>query len=161
MNSLEILSRIRADARTADELHERSRKLLVASVRAGASAGLSQREISEAVGRSQPEISRLLRFHGRTTLGRTVQRNRAALLKLLRGAGASNVRVFGSVSRGEDRDDSDVDLLVDFTHPPSLFALARLEAAASTILGVSVDIIASGTVRENIAPVVLSEAVPL
>lgn len=156
-----MISRIRQDARTADELHERSRQLLVDSVRAGAAAGLSQRQISEAIGRSQPEVSRLLRFHGRTELGRALEGNRAALLKLFSSAGVRNVRVFGSVSRGDDGPDSDIDLLVDFTTPPSLFALARLEAAASVIVGAAVDIVPGNSVRKNIAPSVLAEAIPL
>jgi transcriptional regulator with XRE-family HTH domain len=42
-----------------------------------------------------------------------VDRHRAKLIRELRAQGASNIRLFGSVARGEDRPDSDVDLLVD------------------------------------------------
>jgi len=161
MNVVDVVSRIRDDARAADELHERSRKLLVESVRAGAAAGLSQRQISEAIGRSQPEVSRLLRFRGLTELGRRVEHNRAALLKILSAHGARNVRVFGSVSRGEDAPGSDVDLLVDFREPLSLFALARLESSAAELLGASVDIVPADNLRANVAERALAEAVPL
>jgi hypothetical protein len=113
----ETTAQIRRDARSADELHEESRRLLVGSVRAGAAAGLSQRQISDAIGRSQPEVSRLLRFHGQSELGRTLERNRTAILKVLSAGGARNVRVFGSVSRGDDKPGSDIDLLADFTKP--------------------------------------------
>ena len=156
-----MVSRIRDDARAADKLHERSRKVLVESVRAGAAAGLSQRQIAEAIGRSQPEVSRLLRFRGVTELGRRVERNRAVLLKLLSAHGARNVRVFGSVSRGEDTLGSDVDLLVDFREPLSLFALVRLESSAAELLGASVDIVPASGLRANIAERALAEAVPL
>jgi predicted nucleotidyltransferase len=157
----ETTAQIRRDARSADELHEESRRLLVGSVRAGAAAGLSQRQISDAIGRSQPEVSRLLRFHGQSELGRTLERNRTAILKVLSAGGARNVRVFGSVSRGDDKPGSDIDLLADFTKPASLFALARLEAAVSEILGVHADIVPSDGLRSNLAEKVLAEAVPL
>ncbi|MGL4339711.1 MAG: nucleotidyltransferase domain-containing protein [Rhodoglobus sp.] len=156
-----VISHMRRNARIADELHARSRKLLIDSVRSGARAGLSQRQISEAIGRSQPEVSRLLRFHGHTELGGTLERHRTPLLKLLGSAGGRDVRVFGSVSRGEDGPGSDIDLLVDFTSPLSLFDLSRLETAAAALTGVSVDIVPSTTLRSPVAARVLAEAVPL
>ena len=161
MEIADTILRIRENARAAEALHEQSRRLLVDSVRAGAAAGLTQREISEAIGRSQPEVSRLLRFHGRTELGRKIVRNRAALLKLLSAGGAQNVRVFGSVSRGEDGPASDVDLLVEFREPLSLFALARLESSASELLDASVDIVPTDNLRANVAERARAEAVPL
>ncbi len=51
------------------------------------------------------------------------------------------MRVFGSVARGEDRPDSDVDLLADFPPGLSLFGLSRLEADREAILGARVDLI--------------------
>jgi predicted nucleotidyltransferase len=51
------------------------------------------------------------------------------------------LRVFGSVARGEDRPDSDVDLLADFPPGLSLFGLSRLEAELESILGTRVDLI--------------------
>lgn len=161
MDKVQALIRIRDDARAADDMHERSRKLLVDSVRFGAAEGLTQRQISEAIGRSQPEVSRLLRFHGRTPLGLLVESQRRPLLKLLASAGGRNVRVFGSVSRGQDKIGSDVDLLVDFEKPVSLFGLSRLEFAAASILGVSVDVVPNATLRPNFAEIVRAEAVPL
>lgn len=161
MSEVQALIRIQNDARVADEMHERSRKMLVDSVRFGAAAGLTQRQISNAMGRSQPEISRLLRFHGQTPLGRLLESKRRPLLKLLASAGGKNVRVFGSVSRGEDKPGSDVDLLIDFIAPVSLFNLSRLEAAAASIVGVSVDVVPSATLRTNVAENVRAEAVPL
>jgi len=51
------------------------------------------------------------------------------------------LRVFGSVARGEDRPDSDVDLPTDFPPGLSLFGLGRLEADLEGILGARIDLI--------------------
>lgn len=156
-----IVERVRADAAMAHELHERSRALLVGAVRAGAAAGMSQREIAEAVGRSQPEVSRLLRFHGTSPLGRTLSANRRAVLEVAAAHGAADVRVFGSVARGTDGADSDIDLLVDTRGAISLFTLARLEDELTRLLGVSVDIVPAASLPEHVAERALDEAIPL
>jgi hypothetical protein len=156
-----IVSRLQDDALAADELHERSRRMLVGAARAGASAGLTQRQISEAIGRSQPEVSRLLRFHGRTPLGRALERNRTAVIKAAAAVGAKNVRVFGSVSRGEDTAESDIDLLVELSDSTTLFGLGRLESKLSEILGTNVDVVPADSLRVNLRDRVLAEAIPL
>lgn len=76
-------------------------------------------------------------------------------------AGARNVRVFGSVGRGEDSAGSDIDLLVDFAQPLSRFALSRLEAAPSAIAGAKVDVVPSARVRASTAGSARVEAVRL
>lgn len=120
-----------------------------------------QRQISQAIGRSQPEVSRLLRFHGRTELGRTLERNRRAILAVTAAAGARNVRVFGSVARGEDTEQSDIDLLADIPSGPTLFGLSQLESDISQIVGVKVDIVPAAGLRTNMRDKALAEAVPL
>jgi predicted nucleotidyltransferase len=155
------VTQLRDQSRAADELHERSRRLLVEAARAGAAAGLTQRQISEAIGRSQPEVSRLLRFHGQTQLARALERNRAAILKTVTAAGASNVRVFGSVSRGDDGPESDIDLLVDLPSDITLIGLSRLELEISKLVGAKVDLVPAGGLRPNIRDKALAEAVPL
>src|SRR5690554_2275499 len=127
MEKPRVADRIAADARTADELRERSRSLLVGAVRTGAAAGLSQREIATTVNRSQPEVSRLLRFHGTSALARKLTHNRGRILEITGSYRARNIRVFGSVARETDGQDSDVDLLADLPAGMSLFDLARLE----------------------------------
>lgn len=162
MNLAQIILRLRSDALTAYELHERPRKLLIESVRYGVAAGLTQRQIFDAIGRSKPEVSRLLRLHERSALGRKLVSNRRPLLTLLSSAGGRNVRVFGSVSRGEDTPGSDIDLLVDFVTPASLFSLSALEAAAAAaIVGVKVDIVPCANLRANMVEKVRFEAVHL
>jgi len=161
MDVSDVIERLHADARAADELHQRSRTLLVDAVRGGAAAGLSQRNIASAIGRSQPEVSRLLRFHGVSPLGRTLVRDRKRILACAATYGVRNVRVFGSVAHGTERPDSDIDLLVDLPEGMSLFALARLENDLSDLVGTQIDVVPSGTLRAHLADRVLAEAVPL
>lgn len=75
-----------------------------------------------------------------TPLGRRLRRRRAAILDATARHGAGNVRVFGSVARGEDTEDSDVDLLVDLAPGTGLLELAALERELTKILGVRVDV---------------------
>ncbi|TCZ64060.1 nucleotidyltransferase family protein [Roseicella aquatilis] len=72
-----------------------------------------------------------------------------------------NPRVFGSVARGEDDEDSDLDLLVEPRQGASLFDLAGLEHELSSLLGVRVDILTSGSLGPRIAPSIARDARPL
>ncbi len=157
----DIAERLNAEARAADELHERSRSLLVNAVRTGAAAGLSQRDIARAIGRSQPEVSRLLRFRGTSELSRRVSINRRRIIDLAAAHGIRNIRVFGSVAQGTDGPESDLDLLVDLTPGTSLFTLARLEDELAELLGTGVDVVPARNLREHLADRVLGEAIPL
>lgn len=161
LGSGDVVERIRADAKAADELHERSRGLLVSAVRAGAQAGMTQREIAAATGRSQPEVSRLLRFRGTTVLGRQLARHRAKVRNLAATYGVSDIRVFGSVARGADTAQSDIDLLVDWPEGRGLFALARLESELEDVLGATVDVVPRRSLRGHVAERIRAEAVPL
>src|ERR1700743_3718542 len=75
----------------------------------------------------------------RTAVGvlpsRVLAEHRLEVLDLVRARGASNVRVFGSVARGEDTPSSDVDLLVDFPAGTSLLAVIGLEQSLRDLLG--------------------------
>jgi predicted nucleotidyltransferase len=75
--------------------------------------------------------------------------------------GARNVRVFGSVARGDARPDSDVDILVDMEPGRSLFDLGGLLSELQTLLGVDVDVVTEKGLRPRIRGQVLREAVPL
>ncbi len=55
----------------------------------------------------------------------------------------SNVRVFGSVARGDSHDLSDIDFLVDPPQDASLFDLSRFRRELSALLGVDVDVVSS------------------
>ena len=73
--------------------------------------------------------------------------------------GAREVRVFGSVARGEERDDSDVDFLVVLEPGRSLFDLARLELRLERLLGRAVDVVTEAGLREPIRTTALREAI--
>lgn len=87
--------------------------------------------------------------------------HRQAVLELAARHGASNVRVFGSVARGEARPDSDVDTLVDFPPDRSIFDLVGLWLDLQELLGREVDLSTERSLKDYIRPSVLREAVPL
>ncbi|MBL8155005.1 MAG: nucleotidyltransferase family protein [Anaerolineae bacterium] len=87
---------------------------------------------------------------------------RAALLELAARYGASNVRVFGSVARGEARADSDVDLLVDQDWTRlSRWGGMELVVALETLLGRHVDVATEEELKPTIRQQALREAVKL
>jgi predicted nucleotidyltransferase len=86
---------------------------------------------------------------------------RAEILALAETYGATNVRVFGSVARGEDGPESDIDLLVDFPAAKSLFKVAGLELAFRDLLGVPVDCGPADLLKADMRERVLAEAVEL
>jgi predicted nucleotidyltransferase len=57
--------------------------------------------------------------------------------------------VFGSVARGEDGPDSDIDLLVDFEADSSLFDLLHLTQLLEELLGRSVDVVSTGGLKDR------------
>ncbi len=111
-----------------------------------------------AVGLRKPAPARA-RLTG--PLGRRVVVHRRALMGAASSRGASNLRVFGSVARGEETADSDVDLLVDLAPGTGLLGLAALERDMSEILEAKVDVIPASDIKPGIARQVLNEAVPL
>ena len=94
-------------------------------------------------------------------LGRRIRRHRRALLDTLEHAGARNPRVFGSVARAEDTDDSDIDILVDLDDTVGLVTLARLTRELSTLLRAEVDIVPAATLKPGVRDRVLAEAIAL
>jgi predicted nucleotidyltransferase/DNA-binding XRE family transcriptional regulator len=96
-----------------------------------------------------------------TRLGRRLRRRRRAVVELAALRGARNVRVFGSVARGEDTPHSDVDLLVDLDGGVGLVALAALERELSDLLGAPVDVVPADTLKAQIRDEVLAEAIPV
>lgn len=87
-----------------------------------------------------------------------LEQNRQAIREATIRFNAANPRVFGSVARGEDRVDSDLDILVDTLPGTSLFDLGGLLEELKDILGVKVDLVTPGGLPENIRARVLSEA---
>lgn len=73
---------------------------------------------------------------------------------------ASRVRLFGSAARGEDRPDSDIDLLVDFDEDSSLFDQMHLSRELEALLGRSVDVVSVGGLKSR-DQAILTESVDL
>jgi predicted nucleotidyltransferase len=69
----------------------------------------------------------------------SIRRRRDDILRLAERYGARNVRIFGSIARGDARSGSDVDLLVEFEADRSLLDLIGLELDLSDLLGLHVD----------------------
>ncbi len=94
-------------------------------------------------------------------VGRRVRRRRNDMVAAAAAHGVRNLRVFGSVARGQDRPDSDVDLLVDLPPGLSLFGLARVQAELEAILGTRVDLVPAQDLKPGVRERVENELVAL
>ncbi|CDZ57644.1 nucleotidyltransferase family protein [Neorhizobium galegae] len=90
-----------------------------------------------------------------------LERNREAIREAATRFNAANPRVFGSVARGEDGPDSDIDILVDALPGTTLFDLGGLQDTLETLLQVKVDLVTSGGIRNSMRDRILSEAAPI
>lgn len=90
-----------------------------------------------------------------------LSQHREIIRDLVREAGIKNPRVFGSVVRGDDQDNSDLDILVDLTSRASLFDLGLLERLISNMTGLSVNVLVPSELPPNFRERVLAEAAPL
>ena len=86
---------------------------------------------------------------------------RAEILRIAQEHGARNVRVFGSVKRGDATADSDLDVLIDFEPGRSLLDLVGLKLDLEELLGCSVDVATENALHWTIRDQVLAEARPL
>ena len=86
---------------------------------------------------------------------------RQQVLQIARKHGAYDVRVFGSVARGEAQPDSDIDLLVAMEPGRSLLDLRGLVMELQQFLGQGVDVVTERGLKSRIRARVLSEAIPL
>jgi uncharacterized protein len=75
--------------------------------------------------------------------------------------GVNEIGIFGSYVRGEQRDTSDIDILVDLDKPLSLLKLVRLENYLSDLLQISVDLVPQNDIRQELKKRILEETVYL
>jgi predicted nucleotidyltransferase len=87
--------------------------------------------------------------------------HRARIREIVLSHHVSGVRVFGSVSRGEDGADSDLDLLVDPTEQTTLMDIGAIRYELKTLLGIEVDVLTPAGLPPKFRDRVLREAVPL
>ncbi|MDH4246686.1 MAG: nucleotidyltransferase family protein [Deltaproteobacteria bacterium] len=95
------------------------------------------------------------------TIEQLLQEKREEILRIAASHGARNVRVFGSVARGEADDQSDIDFLVELEPSRSLFDHAALLLELQEVLGRKVDVVSDRGIKPRIRDRVLKEAVPL
>ena len=86
---------------------------------------------------------------------------RDQIMQLAADCGAGNVRVFGSLARGENDAKSDIDLLVDLEPGRSLLDLIRLQRRIEQLLTVKVDVVSARGLRDRVREIVLRDALPL
>ena len=90
-----------------------------------------------------------------------LKEKRAEILQSAESHGAKNVRVFGSVARGETDEQSDIDLLVDMEPGRSLLDLGGLWSDLNSLPGFKMDLVTEKGLKRRIRERVLKEAVPL
>jgi len=90
-----------------------------------------------------------------------LQKKREEILRIAAQHGAHNVRIFGSVARGEARLDSDIDFLVELEPGRSLLDRVALIQDLEDLLGKKVDVATAKGLRECLRDRILSEALPL
>lgn len=108
-----------------------------------------------------PRIRRALGPRSGLGVKEVVGSSRERVLRLARKHGARDLRVFGSVRRGQATADSDLDLLVKFDEGADLFDQLRLERELGCLLGRRVDVVTEAGLHPLVKPQVLYEAVPL
>jgi predicted nucleotidyltransferase len=125
------------------------------------SAGLTQQDLAEMSGVAQPNIAayeRGARTPSAKMAGRLVaaarplpsvlaRRHKDAIIRLASEHKASDVRVFGSVARGEDGPHSDLDILVTFADGASIYDHGVLIEDLTNLLGCPVDVVSEGGLR--------------
>jgi uncharacterized protein len=95
------------------------------------------------------------------SLQELLREKRQEILDIAAKHGGYNVRIFGSVARGEDDEHSDVDMLVELAPGRSLFDLGGVLTDSEKLLGCKVDVVTERGLRKRIRERVLQEAVPL
>jgi len=148
-------------------------------------AGLSQMELSRRAGVTQSVVSayesgarqpslpmlqrlvdatgsalelRLRPPHPSGEIATRLRKNRRRVLRIAGSHGLTNLRVFGSVARGYETTDSDVDLLVDVAPGVGLFELGRCQSELEDLLGAPVDLVPAADLKPGVAEEVLAEA---
>jgi hypothetical protein len=104
-------------------------------------------ELTTGIRRQPRQLSRLS-----GPVGRRLRTRRREVIAAAGAHGVTNLRVFGSVARGEDRADSDVDLLADLPPGMGLFGLGRVQAELEAILDARVDLVPAQDLKPGVRP---------
>lgn len=90
-----------------------------------------------------------------------LERHRLDILRIARSHGARRIRVFGSFARGEERADSDLDVLVDLEPGRDLLDIVAIKQDLESLLGLGVDVVTERAVSPYMRESVLREAATL
>ena len=146
--------------------------------RARGAAGLTQHELAERTGIPQSSIAAYESGNRRpsedtcqrilTTTGirpsELLRQRRRELVDHLASLGIADVKVFGSVARGDDDEGSDLDLLVSLPPGTSLFDLVDINDQIEQIVGVDIDLVSRGALNPDMYHVhrfIVDEAIPV
>lgn len=150
--------------REARRQEDDARLRRVIALRAMLATGLSQQQVGDALGISQPAVSQQLRNSPDLEAVSPADLLAAAapvLKTLAEQNGYQRLAVFGSVARGESRHDSDIDLLVDAGPGKSSFEFVRFKLLIERVLGREIDLISYGGLTPGIDEDIRRDAVLL
>lgn len=151
-----------AEYRDAQREESSARLRRALALRAMVATGMSQRQVAEALGISQPAVSQQLKFapaldgvHPEVLLDAA-----APVLKSVAAEhGYSGLAVFGSVARHQARPDSDIDLLVTAPDGTSTFGFIRFKQLLEQILGREIDLVERGGLKPGLDDDIRRDAV--
>lgn len=149
------------EARRSEDVARMRRSI---ALRAMLASGMSQRQVADELGVSQPAVSQQLRSAPDPTQADPALVLKAAapiLTSLAHERGFSQLAVFGSVARGQSTPKSDIDLLVKAPKGTSSFDLVRFQQVIEKVLGRRVDLIEYGGLKPGIDDDIRREAVLL
>ncbi|HMT87715.1 MAG TPA: nucleotidyltransferase domain-containing protein [Arachnia sp.] len=150
--------------RAARREEELARLRRVIALRAMLATGMSQRQIGEQLGISQPAVSQQLRFASELKHMHPKELLEAAapvLKALANDRGYRDIAVFGSVARGEARADSDIDLIVKAPVGASSFDFVAFKMLLEQVLGREIDLVEYGGLKPVLDDDIRRESVPL
>ena len=155
------LSAVYQDARRGEQAARLSRYL---ALRAMVASGMSQRQIAQRLGITQPAVSQQLAASPAMDKiqPEALMEAAAPVLRVLAADnGFTRLAVFGSVARHEARPDSDIDMLVQAPPGTSSFTFIRFKGLIEQILGRQIDLVSYGSLKTGIDNDILREAVLL
>ncbi len=94
-------------------------------------------------------------------MSKLLEQYRADILRIARSHGARRIRVFGSFARGEEHQDSDLDVLVDLEPGRDLLDIVAIKQDLEALLGRRVDVVTESAVSPYVRDAVLAEAAAL